>query len=391
MDTNAEKGYILLFCKIVAFSLCVTFFFIAPYGWYWLFDSGDTRMHEAVRQQTSPDNANGQIPPPLVLYGPALPYDHGAYALELYKTVKPAVALIGSQRVSNMRSTYMTESFVNMGGSVQSMQEMRELFYKMLESHKPQVLLLALDFWWFDSHAPVPTKPAPPSFWESVKKPWAWLFTGGISLGDFFAPLTGQFENTMFGFFAQKSRTGYAADGSYYPTHILSGQSFPPDFQFQHSLAAAQRGSSGTVSEAQLQMLMEIYFYASARDIQVVLFLPPMAPQIYAIYKEQATPLVFNLAARITEKHMPVIDLSNPDTVESHECEFIDGFTGGDVLGARVFYRLADHFPNFLHFVNVALAQDHIQARQGYASIGDSRLAVFPEIDFMQFSCPTRR
>ncbi len=392
MNTEAEQSYILLFCKVVALSLCTLFLLMVPYGWYWLFDSGDTRMHEAVRQQTSSDNADGQIPPPLILYGsalpPPLPTGHAGYALELYKAVKPVVALIGSQRVGAMRGTYVADSFINMGGSVQSIQELREMFYRMMALHKPQILLIGLDFWWFDSHATAPPKHDPLSFWETVKKPWTWLFTGGISLGDFFAPLTGQFNNKLFGFFAQKSRAGYASDGSYYATHILSGQSAAPDFQFQQSLAVARSGSLGSVSDEALNILTEIYFHATAQGIDVFLFLPPMAPQVFTAYKEGSAPLVFDLAMRIAEHNMPVIDLSDPASIETHECEFIDGFTGGDVAGARVFYRLADHFPKLLPFVNVALAEDHMKARQGFASIGDVRLADFPEIDFMQLSCP---
>ncbi len=400
MTTHAERHYLELFFTILGAALCLVFLIGVPYGWFWLFQSGESRMEKAVEAQVTTAariaEATDDLAPEsmLVLYGPALPTKHADYALALYNAVKPVVVVLGSHRVSGVRASYakpsFVNSFVNMGGSVRSVEELQHVLKAMLSVHAPKIILVGVDFWWFDHNAPAPAAHAPLSLWERVTQPWLWFFSGVLTPKDFFAPVTGAFKDTLFGFMAQKNRTGFGADGSYFATHILSGHSAPPDFRFQQSLAVAQKSTYGNVGEKKLDILTEIYFHTRARGVDMIFFMPPMAPPVFAAFQAKKSPLFNTLAQSIAQRGIPIIDLSNPASVESPQCEFLDGFTGADVLGARVLYRLADHFPNVLPFVNTALIQEALKERRGYAGMINPYSGTFEEVDFMQFSCPRR-
>ncbi len=80
-----------------------------------------------------------------------------------------------------------------------------------------------------------------------------------------------------------------------------------------------------------------------------------------------------------------------PRAFASNDCEFIDGFHGGEVTYARILRAMADRWPALLSYVNMERLNAAIRDWQGHALVPDERLTNLPETDFMRFGCSKRQ
>jgi hypothetical protein len=85
-----------------------------------------------------------------VLFGSALYFRPVPYKLALYRLRKPDVAIVGSSRAIEFVRHGFTSSMVNMG-SMRDMAQIRSLLQAMFAAHRPQLVILTIDFWWFNS------------------------------------------------------------------------------------------------------------------------------------------------------------------------------------------------------------------------------------------------
>ena len=121
-------------------------------------------------------------------------------------------------------------SMVNMAGTASSLSTLRASLDAALRIHKPQAIILAVDFWWFSpawEKDPFEERSLPRRELQygpdTLKAPWTWLMHRRISLGQFFAPLYGGFREDRFGARAQWDSEGFGPDGSWYPLARLTG------------------------------------------------------------------------------------------------------------------------------------------------------------------------
>jgi hypothetical protein len=89
-----------------------------------------------------------------VLYGTATNHNTYQYKLELYRKWKPDIVAVGSSRTLQLRGNFFNTPFVTMGGAMNSLKEGELLWEDMLRIHQSKVVLLGLDFWWFDESKP---------------------------------------------------------------------------------------------------------------------------------------------------------------------------------------------------------------------------------------------
>jgi len=92
------------------------------------------------------------------VYGSALYARMRQYKFALYKHVKPKIITIGSSRVMEFRGGFFSKSFVNMGGVLGAMHTTPCIIDQILSYHKPELIVLGLDFWrflpWLTSELP---------------------------------------------------------------------------------------------------------------------------------------------------------------------------------------------------------------------------------------------
>lgn len=380
-----------------------------PYTWWWLHESGDVAVERAVKTQ-----AGGTF----ALFGSGVSQDFVDYKLQLYAKVKPEIAAVGSSRVMQFRGAYFRKPFLNVGGTAGNLPVLRSTIDAMLRIHRPDAVIIGLDFWWFmPQWNPAPFKEEPPTSgsynygFESLKKPWTWLLEGKLSARDFFAPLLpesmGGFRSTRFGIMAQQTDDGFGSDGSWYYTAESTGQKRPFDYQFEDTLKQVRYGikafyhakplpdsrDAGGISSAHLDAFAEIYCRLKARGIATFVFIAPLSPRVLDAMREHedAYPHLFRLRDALLARGIDVMDFTDARTFASGDCEFFDGFHGGEVTYARLLRDMADRWPALLAYVNMDKINETLRDWRGYALVPDARLTGRPEVDFMHFNCPKRK
>ncbi|MDR1857335.1 MAG: hypothetical protein LBR22_09330 [Desulfovibrio sp.] len=393
-----SKPYLKRFFLILGACVALACILALPYTVLWLHQSGDVAVERATKAQAAGVFA---------VFGSGVSQDFVDYKLQLYAAAKPQIAALGSSRVMQFRGAYFRLPFMNVGGTAGNLAVLRSTLEAMLASHKPKAVILGLDFWWFmPKWEPHPFNEVPPTSgsynygFDSLKKPWTWLMEGKISTKDFFAPVTGNFRPDRYGIMAQQTDDGFGPDGSWYYTAEITGQRRPFDYKFTDTLKQVTHGIKAFYwatkapgpSTEHLDAFAEIYCKLRARGITVFPFIAPLSVSVYDAMKERKEhyPHLFLLREALAERGIDVVDLSDPRILGANDCEFVDGFHGGEVTYVRVLRDMADRWPALLAYVNMERIDAAIRDWKGHALVPDSRLTALPEVDFMEIACEKR-
>ena len=398
-DSLEPRAYLLCCGKTLLLCLVVLGLLFVPYSLFWLWQSGDLAVERAVETQ-----AEGTF----AIFGSGISQDFVDYKLRLYARVRPEIVAIGSSRVMQFRSHCFAKKFLNMGGVAGNLPVLRSTLDAMLKVHRPEAVILGLDFWWFmPAWNADPFQEEPPTSGSytyslaNLKKPWDWLVTGKISVADLLRPLTGDFRSDRFGIMAQQTDDGFGSDGSWYNTGESTGQKAPFDFQFRDTMSQVLSGSKAfyhvsdkmpAPCQAHLDAFAEIFCRLQARGIRTFVFIAPLSETIYqAMRKMQAEyPHLFGLAEALRARGLNVLDLSNPRSLGANDCEFIDGFHGGEITYLRVLRSLCDQWSALLAYVQIDKVNAAIAAWKGHVLVHDERVSSLWEKDFMALGCKKR-
>lgn len=391
-----DTQYIARFFKVLAGLALFGAVVLIPYSRWWVGASGDMDMKGAVQKQ-----AAGEF----VIFGSGMSQDFVDYKLELYAAKKPQVLTLGSSRVMQFREKYFARPFVNVGGTAGNLAVLRSTIDAMLAVHKPEAIILGLDFWWFTHKWEAkPFKETPPTSgtynygFGTLKTTYEWLLTGKVSLKEFLAPITGDFRKDRYGIMAQRFNDGFGSDGSWYYTADITGSQKPFDYQFHDTLKQVEYGIKAfarapELSQEHLDAFAEIYCRLRARGIKTFVFISPLAPKVLDAMKarEQEYPQLFQLREQLLARGIEVVDFTDPRRFGSNDCEFVDGFHGGDVVYARMLRDMADRYAQLLPYVDVPALDKDIRNFAGNAMVPDPRVTALPEVDFMHFQCVKRK
>lgn len=366
-----------------------------PYARWWVGSSGDMAVERAVQQQASGTFA---------IFGSGMSQDFVDYKLRLYSAVKPEVVTLGSSRVMQFRGRYFTKPYVNVGGTAGNLAVLRSTIDAMLAVHKPKAIVMGLDFWWFTQKwEPNPWENTPPTSgsynygFDTLKTPWEWLLTRKVSAREFFAPITGAFTANRYGIMAQRFGDGFASDGSWYYTADVTGQQKPFDYQFSDTLKQVDYGMKAfayapEISREHIDAFADIVCKLRVRGVRTFVFISPLSVRVLEAMKarEGQYPQLFKLYDELRKRGIEVQDFTDPRRLGSNDCEFVDGFHGGDIVYARILRDMADHYPALVPYVDVDALNRDIRQWKGYAMRPDDRVTGLPEVDFMHFGCPKK-
>jgi hypothetical protein len=152
------------------------------------------------------------------------------YKLSLFHHVKPRIVALGASRVWQIHSQYFTGPFVNMGGAMASFQDGEAILRKMAASHKPEVVIMGIDPWWFGS-AGIAFRMGTSSATgrefqlDMLFMPCNWLIRQKLSYQDYFKVLLGKSPSPIpaIGVTAVTRMDGFYKDGSYYDLGLVTG------------------------------------------------------------------------------------------------------------------------------------------------------------------------
>ncbi len=356
-----------------------------PAAGIWLYQSGDLAAARAAEAQQQG----------FALYGPGLSRsgtDDLAYKLELYRARKPQVAAAGSAGLSPLRDDVFSRPMVNMCGTADSLSSLRRSLDAMLAVHTPEVVLLAVDFWWFstaweaDPFARGGEAPSLPGLSpRALRMPVEDLVKGDISLPQF---LFMDFRDDRYGTRAQFHDAGWGPDGSWHMGDALELRS--ADAGFRRTLDRVRRqigefAPQSALSPAHLDAFADIYFRLRGRGVTPMVCIAPLAGPVLDAMKERAAdyPHLYGLRRELEARGIPVMDTSDPRYIDGSACEFIDGVHGGEVTAVRLLRDLCSNWNGLLAFVDMEKVNRLLTEWKGHAAVRQPHDGDRWETDFL--------
>ncbi len=140
-----------------------------------------------------------------------------------------------------------------------------------------------------------------------------------------------------------------------------------------------------TLNEARFDEFKKALQLLDRIGISHTVILPPFAPSVAARMTTADFPHHALLVDRLKSEGVSVFDFTRPEELGDDDCEYIDGFHGGDVVYARLLAKIADRQPEVAGFVQRSLLDDIGSRTRGSAAW--SRRTKLPEIDFLDLGC----
>jgi hypothetical protein len=336
-----------------------------------------------------------------VLFGSALFFRPVPYKLALYKLRKPDVAVVGSSRAIEFVRRGFTRSMVNLG-SMRDLAQVRSLLDSMFSVHRPKLVILTVDFWWFNSAR---TEEAVDLQADAdgqlslvhLVQPFVWMTDGKIGPGDFIAgALSPTYRPQGIGVAAIYDSAGYDRDGAYDYGGDLRGARPHSDRQFKRTLRRIGEthvhnkfNVRTPLDEARWQSLVEVVGMIEAQGSELILILPPVSKTVVDVLASGGQPILLEeMNARMSGIGHPVFDFHDPTALGSSECEFIDGFHGGRVTHLRMLRAIVHSGrTNLGDYVDVGEIDRLIAENAGYALFKHDLRDGDVETDFLELGC----
>ena len=303
------------------------------------------------------------------IYGAAFNSNTFNYKLSLIERTNPEIIALGSSTIMTLKQEIFKKSFVNAGGAMNNIDE-GILFINELEKieKKPKLIILNLDFWWFNKlyneydnkdflyHKNTVNKINIETLYNLNKSillkkipfySFNYIFNNNNILNEY----TSQ---DSLGLSAITKGSGYKIDGSYEYGNLLFGEG-NADIKFQNTLNRIENQNArfqiGELPDQnEISKLKYLITLIENLNLDYIVLIPPIANSVYLKIDGNKN---YNYIFKTFEilKHQIGENIQiffNPDISNSNDCEFIDGFHPGSVSFAKVFLRSKYNKKEFL-------------------------------------------
>jgi hypothetical protein len=340
------------------------------------------------------------------IYGSALHEDGFAYKLELAARAKPEIIVLGSSRVLQFRQQSFSAKFINAGRGMITPAEGQAFMRALLPRHRPKIVIIGADFWWFNPNWPYPNRQPRNTSMDlaNVHLMQNWLWQSKISIVDLWrVGVLGDFRNQLtrhanIGIAAIKRGNGYRPDGSRdYGLRYSGNDPTFDDQAFANTLSRIERadaqfayGKSGDGERfRQIDLLLR---FLTAEGITPVIVLPPLARRVLDKMASRGEDFGYfaDLREYTATLKSEAYDFTEPESLGADDCEFVDGFHGGEVVYQRIIANIIAQNPNsaLAPYVDTGALNRSIRNAHGHAlsrqSAGQYALA---ETDFLRLGC----
>jgi hypothetical protein len=386
------KTYTKLYC-----GLC-TIFILMVTGTNYLFlhNAGELATMEEIykRQHSNPNDS--------CVYGQSIADDLLEYKLFNYHKLKPEIITIGSSRMLEFRENFFKSGYYNVGYTISGIKQAKYVFEHVLDNHKPQLVIMGLDFWWFNDNSDKPkyNKPFKPRKYHigitEFFKPLRMIKEKKLSIGDYFGIAFGTYDvGCNVGIRGIINKSGLALDGSFYYTDQITGKSNISnlDIKFADTKNRIAKGINkfeyGKVaSKEHIEKYMELVDYLKTQNIKIIFFFPPVAPEVLDYMANYEYSYIEDLKNKLSESGIKFFDFTDTNkTLETSACEFLDGFHPGDLLSARIIKYMVNKDKSLEPFVNIDYLNKVTKEYHGIVMIPDSKVTTEQETDFLNLGC----
>ena len=387
--TFSSKSRPVIFISTLLILLAVLAVIVWSTQYYFLKTGDLVSEEDAVNIQHSSGD--------LCLYDSLAANNHMAYKLALYDKFKPKVVVIGSSRVLQFGAPMFGAGFINMGRTMNYLLEGPATFARLLEHGKPELILLGIDFWWFNPNYRIRWGQAKQLIRVQHDNPAMLksLIKNSITHPQFLGHASALFQKASchLGVAAKTYLNGFGPDGFRYHGAKMTLRSRPDkDRGFANTLKRIKKGKArfehaDAPDQKKMDRFMALVETIRKAGIQLVIFMPPVAPTIAnAMEASGKYAFILKIIAGLRRHGLMVHDFHMPDQLNLTDCNFLDGFHAGDVAAARILAHMAKTRPG-LHKILNHEELSRLSQFSNRAEVYYSEAFGKPETDFLGLGC----
>jgi hypothetical protein len=340
------------------------------------------------------------------VYSSALSGNGFKYKYELLVNINPNILVLGSSRVMQFKEEMFNGSFANAGGAVNHIAE-GILFVDAIKSKiKPEIVLVGLDYWWFNEDLGRTSFPEHNVLGEEYSDEkifnlTSYLETGKVGYDVFKYTINNKYihnpytKHDSLGLSAITYGDGFRADGSRLYTSIIFGVKISDDIGFHDTIDRIKKGErrfnyASTLSELTKTNFLNLIEKVDNLSGQIIFFLPPFSGDVNDIMNEKRVnyAYIYELKKWLKTLNIILLDYTDVRLIGAEDCEFIDGFHGGDIVSQRMLLDMANNIYFLKPYINVQLIENNISKYAGRSMTPEfleSRGNV--EVDFLKLGC----
>jgi len=280
------------------------------------------------------------------------------HKLALHKERSAEIVVVGSSRSFQFRGYPFSESFTNLGGVISDLEYAEPFFRKLIEIHKPKIIIWAVDYQdFFESLRP--GRPWRTEDDNNIFSPLGMAVTGVINWRDYWklmvdGEVVKNFPVKLMGLSAKAMGDGFDSDGSFY--HFGMSYDFLGEGEIEYTnsreslyqgiLETSLQGDGANVVQPwALESFKSIIDYAESENVIIIPVLVPSSPTVLEIMDER--PETFRLGLdrlreQLSHYSLYFADFVDPRDFGSSECEFLDAYHGGEVTYLRIVLGLSE-------------------------------------------------
>jgi hypothetical protein len=278
---------------------------------------------------------------------------------------------------------------------------------EMLQFHKPKLVIIGVDFWWFNTERidqtdfPSHQDRSDLITREKMTSPISWLWDRKLSVWRYFSIIAGRSENTIrsgdnLGIMATVQGNGFRPDGSFFQGNAYLAQNGRPNAfkEYLQRIDNANNGfeHGGSVGN-RVQELRRLVEKIKSNGTDVVLFSTPLAPPVLQRLQESSDgySYILEMHRELQQIGTEYYDFLSPNDTNNDPCEYLDGIHGGDVVYQKILLGMVNQNPNS------AISQyiDAVSLQKAVVEFSGRTLSVFrpgdlkgKEVDFIGRGCP---
>lgn len=347
------------------------------------------------------------------IYGTALNSNAREVALSIFAERKPEIIVLSSSRGTEFRQEFFVRNFSCACMIMSNLEEGLQFQESTTHTHRPQVVIIGLDYWWFsksDDHVtrpPLDYGPQTRLTWQKVIAPFKWMSEGKMAISQFLAVSIGISNLSPFsteqksGFQAVKNSFGTRRDGSWAVLNVAANVDDDPAMPGikamlkDPSLVLKERSGryapDQELDEKKLALFKNLISNFERQGTRTVLVLLPVAEPILDMMAATGRyRFVWELKERLEHLGREFYDFLDPRTAGGTVCEFQDQHHAGNALYARILKLILDRNPNsvlkdYVDYPAVSRIAEQFAGRV-VATLG-SETAAFVERDFLDVGC----
>ena len=361
--SNSKKKSFKLYLLAYFIMLGVAASFLIP-NYLFLRNNGEfLSIQQIVKKQL-----NSMEP---AIYGTAIHDDTYFYKLALFKEVNPEIVAIGSSRMLQFSERFFTRSYVTIGGSMSSFEEGMYILDHVISTDKNlKVVLLGLDFWWFNPKnkcARMYHEPARLSL-QKLLLPFRWLWQGKISFKQYLSRLIMPANSDLIGVDAATNGSGYLPDGTYFYNYEAGEDSSRKYIGMSKRAAAEGTGRfqpSETMDKESFKTLVRLLDILRSKNIKTAVFLTPVAPSVAKEIDSNPDNFkyVTELRNELRKNNIKCYDFIDPSFLGSTDSEFYDGIHPNSLNCERILnFMYKDMDPVLKSMLDIGRIRNDLEA-----------------------------